>query len=177
MRRLLFLAPLAVFGLVLIAFSAGLGRDPSVLPSMLLDKPLPPFSLPALDSGGAPLDSTKLRNGPPRLVNVFGSWCVACRYEHPELLALKARGVIIDGLDWRDDPAAARRFLASAGNPYAEVGVDTTGHTAIDLGVAGAPETFVVDRTGRVRYKVVGAITPDLWGRTLAPLMRRLERE
>ncbi|MDE2356425.1 MAG: DsbE family thiol:disulfide interchange protein [Alphaproteobacteria bacterium] len=176
MRRLLFLAPLGLFLAAILAFSLGLGRDPSILPSVLINKPLPGFALAGLEAGSPGLGADDFRDGQPALLNVFGSWCVACRYEHPELLALKAQGVRIEGLDWRDDPAAARTFLAQAGDPYARVGVDATGRTAIDLGVAGAPETFVVDGQGRVRYQVVGPITPELWSRTLRPLMARLAR-
>jgi cytochrome c biogenesis protein CcmG/thiol:disulfide interchange protein DsbE len=176
MRRLLFLVPIALFALVIIAFGAGLGRDPAILPSTLIGKPLPRFNLPPVRPGDQGLSTAQL-TGAPRLLNVFGSWCVACRYEHPYLMDLRAQGVPIDGLDWRDTPAAGAQLLSAQGDPYERVGNDAAGHTAIDLGVTGAPETFVIDRRGVVRYKQVGPITPEVWTSTLGPLMARLKSE
>jgi len=173
MRGALFLLPAALFVAVIVTFVIGLGHDPSQLPSTLIGKPLPAFALPPVRPGEAGLASRDL-TGQPRLLNVFASWCVSCRIEHPVLLALKAQGVPIEGLDWKDEAAAAARYLADNGDPYAQVGNDRSGRTGIDLGVAGVPETFVVDGKGVVRYKVVGPISPDDWDRTLAPLMARL---
>lgn len=175
MRGVLFLLPAALFALVIAAFVAGLGHDPSRLASTLIGKPLPAFALPPVRPGEAGL-ATRDFTGRPRLLNVFASWCVSCRIEHPVLLALKARGVPIEGLDWMDRPAAAARYLSANGDPYDEVGNDRSGRAGIDLGVAGVPETFVVDGEGRVRYKVVGPISPDDWNRTLEPLMAKLGR-
>ncbi len=176
MRRLLFAAPAVLFALVVGAFALGLGRDPSRLPSTLIGKPLPSFALPPVQAGESGLSTADLSaGGRPRLLNVFGSWCVTCREEHPLLMALKAQGVEIDGLDWRDKPQDGARFLAEQGDPYARVGNDQSGRTGIDLGVAAAPESFVVDGAGRVRYKQVGAITQDDWVRTIKPLMDRLK--
>jgi cytochrome c biogenesis protein CcmG/thiol:disulfide interchange protein DsbE len=172
-RRLLFLAPVA-FGLIVVCvLFFGLGRDPSLLPSTLIGKPLPVFNLAPVAEGQAGLASRDLR-GRPRLLNAFASWCVSCRTEHPVLLALKAKGVPIDGLDWKDTPAAGGAYLAREGDPYARVGSDPTGRAGIDLGVAAVPETFVVDAAGVVRYKHVGPISPDDWNNTLEPLMARL---
>lgn len=176
MKRLLFLVPSALFGLVLIAFAVSLGHDPSKLPSMLIGKPLPSFALPAVRPGEAGLSSAGLR-GQPVLLNVFASWCVSCRLEHPMLLRLRAEGVAVDGLDWKDDPADGARWLADNGDPYRHVGADLSGRTGIDLGVTGAPETFVIDRRGRVRFKHVGPIEADDWTRTLQPLLQRLRAE
>jgi cytochrome c biogenesis protein CcmG/thiol:disulfide interchange protein DsbE len=176
MRRLIFLAPIALFALVVIAFGLGLERDPAILPSTLIGKPLPRFNLPPVRPGDPDLSSARM-TGAPRLLNVFGSWCVACRYEHPFLMTLKDQGVAIDGLDWRDTPDAGAKLLRTQGDPYQWVGNDAAGHTAIDLGVTGAPETFVIDRAGVVRYKQVGPITPDVWATTLEPLMARLKSE
>ena len=178
MNRWVFLAPVALFALVVGGFALGLGRDPSVLPSTLIGKPLPSFSLSPVRPGDPGLGSSQLAGkGGPRLLNVFGSWCVSCVYEHPVLMALKSQGVVIDGLDWKDKPADAIRFLKTQGDPYERVGDDATGRAAIDLGVAAAPETFVVDRAGRVRYKQVGPITQQDWTSTIGPLMARLSRE
>lgn len=174
MRLLLYLTPVALFAALVAVFVAGLGRDPSRLPSTLIGKPLPVFDLPPVRPGDGGLKSSDLRGG-PRLLNVFASWCVSCRIEHPVLLALKAQGVPIDGLDWKDDPAAGAKYLAANGDPYAKVGNDAPGRTGIDLGVAGVPETFVVDAAGRVRYKQIGPISPDDWTGTIAPLLDRLK--
>jgi cytochrome c biogenesis protein CcmG/thiol:disulfide interchange protein DsbE len=176
MRRLLYMLPLAAFALVFAAFFAGLGRDPSKLPSTLIGKPLPSFDTPAVRPDDAGLRSADL-SGRPLLLNVFSSWCVSCRIEHPTLLQLKDDGVEIDGLDWKDEPADGAKYLSDNGDPYRLAGVDRTGRTGVDLGVAGVPETFVIDRHGRVRYKQIGPISPDDWTRTLRPLMDRLRAE
>ena len=178
MRRLLFLAPVVAFAGVIVAFAFGLRHDPSVLPSTLIGKSVPAFALPPVRPGDGGLASAQLASGGgPRLLNAFASWCVSCRVEHPLLLALKAQGVPIDGLDWKDKPADGARYLAQQGDPYQRVGNDESGRAGIDLGVAGVPETFLVDGHGRVRYKQVGPITPDDWTRTIQPLMERLRRE
>lgn len=179
MRRLLFLLPVLVFLAAAAVLAFGLSRDPSVLPSALIDRPLPSF---ALDDPRAPGDpshalSTDDFGGRPMLLNVFGSWCVGCRIEHPFLMRLAAEGVTIHGLDWKDEPGAGARWLIEQGDPYAHVGDDADGRTAIDLGVTGAPETFVIDRKGRIRHRHVGPITEDVWRDQLQPLMARLEAE
>jgi cytochrome c biogenesis protein CcmG/thiol:disulfide interchange protein DsbE len=176
MRRLIYFTPVALFGLLVLAFAFGLGRDPSKLPSTLIDKPLPSFDLPAVRAGDAGLKSTDIA-GQPRLLNVFASWCVSCRIEHPVLLQLKAEGVPIDGLDWKDEPSDGRKYLVEQGDPYRLAGNDKTGRAGIDLGVAGVPETFLVDGRGRVRYKQIGPITPDDWNNKIKPLMDRLRAQ
>lgn len=176
MKRLIAFAPVLVFVVVLAGFMLGLRRDPSILPSQLIGKPLPAFNLPPVDPGAPGLASSRLR-GEPMLVNVFASWCVACKVEHPTLLRLKAEGVVIHGLDWKDEAADGAKYLAQNGDPYILKGNDRTGRAGIDMGVSGVPETFVLDRRGRVRYRQVGAITPDVWVETLGPLMARLRAE
>lgn len=179
MRRLVFIAPVAVFLAVAAVLAWGLGRDPSVLPSVLIDKPLPVFDLPdprAPDDPARALASTDF-GGEPMLLNVFGSWCVACRIEHPLLMRLSRQGVIIHGLDWKDPDGAGARWLKELGDPYQRIGDDQPGRVAIDLGVTGAPETFVIDRRGRVRYRHVGPITDAVWLNTLQPMMARLRAE
>ena len=174
MKRLIFILPLVLFGALAVAFWVGLQRDPSKLPSQLIDRPAPEFSLPPVRAGGEGLSTADLR-GEPSLLNVFASWCVPCLLEHPILMRLSAEGAPIHGLNWKDDKGAA--WLAEHGDPYARTGLDDTGRTGIDLGVTGVPETFVVDRHGRVRYKHVGPLTPDDWRDTIAPLMRELRTE
>jgi cytochrome c biogenesis protein CcmG/thiol:disulfide interchange protein DsbE len=176
MRRLLFLSPVIVFALVIAAFLFGLGRDPSRLPSTLIGKRLPAFDLPPVRANDVGLKTADLARQ-PALLNVFASWCVSCRVEHPMLLRLKAEGVPVEGLDWKDEAADGARYLTQNGDPYTLVGNDRTGRTGIDLGVAGVPETFVVDRKGRVRYKHIGPIAPEDWAQTIKPLMDRLRAE
>jgi cytochrome c biogenesis protein CcmG/thiol:disulfide interchange protein DsbE len=175
MKRLAYAAPIAAFALVVLAFVAALHRDPSTLPSTLIGQPLPAFALPPV-RGDAGLKSSDMA-GEPRLLNVFASWCVSCREEHPVLLQLKAQGVPIEGLDWKDEPDDGARYLADQGDPYLLAGNDRTGRTGIDLGVSGVPETFVVDRRGMVRFKQVGPLTAQDWAQTIKPLMDRLRAE
>jgi cytochrome c biogenesis protein CcmG/thiol:disulfide interchange protein DsbE len=176
MRRLIAILPVAAFVLVLLGFMVGLRRDPAILPSMLIGKPLPAFNLPPLKASEPGLASADL-GGEPMLLNVFASWCGPCREEQPTLLQMKSQGVKIVGLDWKEEAAAGARWLDENGDPYLRTGNDRTGRAGIDLGVSGVPETFVVDRRGRVRYRQVGAITPEVWVQTIAPLMAKLEAE
>ncbi len=181
MKRLLAFAPAAIFVLVLVGFAVGLRRDPTLLPSMMIGKPVPAFNLPPVRpsdalSGRGGLATDQL-SGEPVMLNVFASWCVACRVEHPMLMRLKEQGVTIHGLDWKDEPADGAGWLAERGDPYARVGNDRTGRAGIDLGVSGVPETFVIDRKGRVRYRHVGAISVEDWNRKLEPLLARLRAE
>ena len=174
MKRLIFILPLVLFAGLAVAFWVGLQRDPSKLPSQLIDRPVPQFTLPPVTAGEPGLTTADLK-GEPALLNVFASWCVPCRLEHPVLTRLSAEGVLIHGLDWKDDAGA--QWLAEHGDPYRRAGDDRSGRTGIDLGVTGVPETFVVDRHGRVRYKHVGPLTPDDWEQTVGPLMRKLRDE
>lgn len=170
MARLFWLAlPLIVFGALVAVFFVQLtsGRDVSELPSALIGKPVPEFSLPPLEGlnrAGQPvpgLASTDL-TGDVRLVNIFASWCVPCRAEHPILMGLAQNdGLAIVGINYKDQGENARRFLGTLGNPYTHVGVDEKGRAAIDWGFYGIPESLLVDREGRVRHKIVGPITAD----------------
>jgi cytochrome c biogenesis protein CcmG/thiol:disulfide interchange protein DsbE len=171
---LLFLLPvIAFFGLVA-AFALGLRHDPSRVPSPLLGKPVPAFDLPPVVIGGPGLSSQDLR-GRVFLVNVFASWCVACREEHAILMQIaKSRLVSIAGLDYKDKPADAAHWLAALGNPYSRTGADTLGRAAIDWGVYGVPETFVVDPRGIVVDKQIGPITLEILEREIAPLVAQL---
>jgi cytochrome c biogenesis protein CcmG, thiol:disulfide interchange protein DsbE len=174
--RLPFILPVIAFAALAVVFAIGLTRDPKILPSMLIDRPLPAFTLPGLAAGDAPLLHTQFR-GEPKLINIFASWCITCKVEHPYLEELARQGLPLYGIDWKDTPADGARYLAQFGNPYRQVGNDLPGRTVIDLGVSGAPETFVVDRHGRVRYRHVGPVTPDVWADTLQPLYEKLRAE
>lgn len=162
MRRLIFLLPLAVFLALVAWFAVGLTRDPSKLPSALIDRPAPDFALPALLEGGQGLATADLRGGGVKLVNVFASWCAPCRVEHPTLMELSRKpGVTLHAIAYKDKPEDSRKFLEILGNPFTRVGVDRDGRTAIDWGVYGVPETYVVDDAGRIRYRHVGPLMPQ----------------
>ncbi len=175
-RRWLFLLPVLLFAGVGVFLALGLGRDPATLPSVLIDKPAPAFALPPLpgrDERG--LSSADL-GGRPMLVNVFASWCGPCRIEHPVLEQLARAGVVIHAVNYKDDPSDALSFLRTLGDPFDRVGVDRQGRTAIDWGVYGVPETFVIDREGRIRYRHVGPLQPRDVERTIRPLLVELAR-
>jgi cytochrome c biogenesis protein CcmG/thiol:disulfide interchange protein DsbE len=162
-----FILPLGAFGLLLVVLVVGLVHAPEkgIIVSPLLGKAAPQFSLPGLLDDGAPLQSQSLR-GHWTVVNVWGTWCVECRAEHETLLAIKDQGrVPIYGIDWKDDDAKARAWLTELGNPYDRIGADREGRVAIDWGVYGAPESFLVNPAGTVVYKHVGALTPEIWQR------------
>ncbi|HEV2335913.1 MAG TPA: DsbE family thiol:disulfide interchange protein, partial [Stellaceae bacterium] len=157
-RGWIFLIPAAVFGLLAVGFFVGLGIDPNVLPSPLIDQPAPEFALPPL-AGDRPGFSSADLKGHVSLVNTFASWCAPCRVEHPVLNALaQTKRVAIYGIDYKDKPDAARAWIAELGNPYTRIGADD-GRVGIEWGVYGVPETFIVDSQGRIRYKHVGPLT------------------
>jgi cytochrome c biogenesis protein CcmG, thiol:disulfide interchange protein DsbE len=172
--RALYLLPAAGFLGLVVAFALGLQRDPSIVPSPLIGKPIPTFDLPSVDAHKAGLSSKDLF-GRVSLVNVFASWCVSCRDEHPLLLQLsQSKFVPIEGLDYKDKPVAAVRWLDAMGDPYNRIGADIDGRVAIDWGVYGVPETFLVDRRGIIAYKQIGPLTPGILDRKIAPLIGRL---
>ena len=180
MTRVLFAVPIVAFAALIAVFAHGLTQDPSHIPSVMIDRALPRFDLAGLDPGGgfASADfGSAAKVGEPRLLNVFASWCAACPQEHPMLLKIAASGASVYGLDWKDQPDAARKWLAQLGNPYRRIASDPTARTGIDLGVTGVPETFVVDGRGRIRYKQIGPITAADWHDTLAPLLAKLRAE
>lgn len=168
-----FLIPIALFVALGVLLAVGLRLDPKKIPSPLIGKPLPAFSLPTLDNPARIVSNTDLKG--PVLINVWASWCTACRDEHPLLVELARTGVVpVIGLNYKDKPEDANAILARDGNPYGMVLVDTSGRTGIDWGVYGVPETFLVDRDGVIRYKHIGPITPDALDRTILPLVRAL---
>ncbi len=177
-RRLIYLAPVLVFVVVAGYFLWGLNpdRDPRILPSAMIDKPAPEFTAGPIAGMTVPgLATADLRSGQVSLVNVFASWCFPCRAEHPLLMDLARRGeVAIFGLNYKNKPEEARAWLRELGNPYARIGTDENGRIGIDWGVAGVPETFVIDGTGRIRYRHWGPIDKDALERTILPLIEDL---
>ena len=162
-----FLIPAAVFLALAGVLYVGVVHSPnkSTMQSALLGKTVPAFSLPVLDNPGMTLTNTQLA-GRPWVLNVWGTWCVACREEHAVLLEIARQNVLpLVGLDWKDEDEAALDWLKQLGNPYSVVVADRDGRTAIDFGVYGAPETFFIDADGRVQYRHVGPMTAEIWQR------------
>ena len=170
------LIPLAVF-IVLAAFLfVGLWRDPREIPSPLIDKPAPAFSLGQLHAPAQTLGNEDMK-GKVWLFNVWASWCVSCREEHPLLVALaKEKIVPIIGLDYKDAPADGKRWLADNGDPYDLSVVDRDGRVGIDYGVYGVPETFLIDKAGTIRYKQIGPITKEALEKKILPMIRELQK-
>lgn len=165
MTRWLALAPLAVLAALAILFAGwSLKRDPAFKPDALVGQPIPETVLPLLSgdqAGPGHLDLKTAGVGKPMLVNVFASWCAPCRIEHPRLLALKARGIAVVGVAYKDEPVAARAFLDEMGDPYSMVLVDREGRAGLDLGISGVPETFAVDARGRITAKQSGPLLDE----------------
>jgi cytochrome c biogenesis protein CcmG/thiol:disulfide interchange protein DsbE len=175
-RRLLYVLPVALFLAVAVYFGLGLQRDPRIVPSALIDKPVPAFELPPLKDDKPGLATADLK-GEVTMVNVFASWCVPCRYEHPLLMRLtEDEVVVVHGINWKDKPADARKWLAELGDPYQRIGSDENGRVGIDLGVYGVPETYIVDHDGRIRYKQVGPLNAEMLGDVILPLIEDLQR-
>jgi len=170
-RRLrLAIVPALVFAALAAVLWRGLSGDPSEIPSALIGKEVPTFTLPALEGIGVPgFDTASLKAGHVTVVNVWASWCVPCRQEHPLLTELaKRQDIRLYGINYKDEPENARRFIGTLGLPYAAVGVDEDGRVAIDFGVYGVPETFIVDGAGKIRFKWIGPLTPESLTGTLA---------
>lgn len=165
--------PLTLFAALGALLYAGLGRDPTVVPSPLIDRPAPAFELPTLGDDD-PVASAELA-GRPYVLNVWASWCPGCRVEHELVTELAQRSEApLIGLNWKDKPDDARRWLAQFGDPYDAIAVDESGRVGIDFGVYGAPETFIVDAEGTVRYKHIGPITDAALNGEILPLISRL---
>jgi cytochrome c biogenesis protein CcmG/thiol:disulfide interchange protein DsbE len=157
--------------------SWALNRDPHAIPSALIGQPVPQFMLPPVKGRTLGLASSDLKDE-VSLVNVFASWCVECRAEHPLLLQLKADGVVpIHGLNYKDSPDEAARWLNTFGDPYTRTGADLNGRVAIDWGVYGVPETFVITKDGRIAHKRIGPLSPEALESTILPLIRRLRQQ
>jgi cytochrome c biogenesis protein CcmG/thiol:disulfide interchange protein DsbE len=175
MKRLILVLPLLAFLAIAVFLYRGLFLDPAELPSALIGKPFPAFSLPSV-TGERTLTEADLK-GKPALVNVWGTWCVSCRVEHPVLNKLAQMGVTIYGVNYKDDNAAALKWLKEFHNPYQLDIRDEQGSLGLDLGVYGAPETFLIDKDGIIRHKFVGVIDEVVWREQLAPLYQSLEDE
>ena len=175
MRRWLYVLPVIVFGLIAAGFYLGLGIDNNVLPSALIIEPAPQFVLPPLTGRDKGFTTADLQ-GHVSLVNTFASWCAPCRMEHPVLNALaKTKRVPIYGIDYKDTGEAARNWIDALGDPYTRIGMDS-GRVGIDWGVYGVPETFVVDKTGHIRYKHVGPLSEKDIEKTILPLVATLQK-
>lgn len=182
MSRLKLFIPLIIFAVLALLF-LGVERqmesgeyNPTALPSALIDKPLPDFRLTALETG-APVSRADLM-GQPFLLNVWATWCPTCHFEHPFLLELAERGEIaLYGINYKDDPVKARQWLAERGNPFAINVVDIQGSLGLDLGVTGAPETYVVDHKGIVRLRYQGELDNNVWQQQFVPLLQTMREE
>ena len=174
MKSLRFLAPLLIFAVVAVFLALGLKLDPREVPSPLIDKSAPEFELPRLLQMEGVVGTAEMR-GEVWLLNVWASWCSACRVEHPLLNDLAGRQIVrIVGLNYKDAPADARSWLREFGNPYDIIAVDREGDGGIDWGVYGVPETFVIDREGVIRYKHIGPVDAKVLRETILPLISQL---
>ena len=176
-RLVLILAPLVVFGALVAIFAMSMNRDPSLVRSVMINKPAPVFTMAAVEGTGVPGFATADLTGAVTVVNVFASWCVPCRDEHPFLSALKAEsGVRLFGINQRDQADNAANFLKDLGNPYDRIGADPNNRVSIDWGVYGVPETFVVNAKGIITYKHVGPITPDSLEKDVLPAIEAAKK-
>ena len=175
MRRLLLLVPLALFLSIALFLYRGLFLNPQELPSALIDKPLPAFSLSDLKNEQRLITEKDLKG--PALVNVWATWCPTCKAEHQMLNRLAKAGVVIHGVNYKDDNAAAQKWLVEFHDPYQLNINDARGTLGLDLGVYGAPETFLIDKHGIIRHKFVGVIDERVWREQLAPLYQELVDE
>lgn len=178
MRRVLFPLPLLLFLVLALYFARALtsGRDPHALPSALIDQPAPAFDLAGLEVGGAKgaLSRDALK-GQVVLINFFASWCIPCRGEHPLLMRLAEREhVAVFGIAYKNKPEEAQKFIAQLGDPYRAIGLDESGRTGIDFGITGVPETFVLDKAGRIRRHYGAPLTPEQIRDDLLPLLKAL---
>jgi cytochrome c biogenesis protein CcmG/thiol:disulfide interchange protein DsbE len=172
LKRALYLLPVVLFGvLAFFLYRSLTAPPPNYLPSVLIGKPAPPLTMPALDASTQGFGPAELRAGHVTVLNVWASWCVPCRQEAPQLQAL-GHSVALYGMVYKDTPAKARAFLDDVGNPFVRIGLDANGRAAIDWGVSGVPETFVIDGKGIVRARFVGAITDEMLANQVLPAIR-----
>jgi len=174
--KLRFLIPLVAFIALVGLLFVGLSLDPREIPSPLVGKEAPHFDLPELRNEEVRFARDDML-GKPALLNVWASWCVTCRQEHPMLTELRRLGVPVYGLNYKDTRSDALRFLAQFGDPYDAIGFDESGLVGIDFGVYATPETFLIDSNGKIRFKHIGMITPEVIETRILPLYRQLEAE
>jgi len=170
---LIFLVLAGVFGYRLVKI--GQGDSPSAIPSVMIDKPAPQFDLPPLYDGKAGLSTAGLQ-GRVTLVNFFASWCIPCRAEHPLLAGLTGKGFVLVGVNYKDKPEDAKAWLDRLGNPYDVLVADRPGQTGIDFGVYGVPESYLIDKQGRIRFKQTGPFTPETIEKDLLPRVAELNK-
>jgi len=168
-RLILFMVPLAIFFFLALLLGKGLQKDPRILYSAKIDNMLPAFALPSLFDAGTNLRETDIKG--PALLNVWATWCPSCIAEHSVLNELSKQGITIYGLNYKDDRQEAIQFLSSRGNPYKSVIFDGEGDLGIDLGVYGAPETYLIDSKGVIRQRHIGVMSQDVWEQKLLPLL------
>lgn len=168
--------PLLVFALLAAFFWRGLSLDPTRMPSALIDQPAPTFSLPTVLNEQRQVTQDEFK-GQVSLLNVWATWCISCRVEHPYLVELAERGIPIYGVNYKDDTVKAKQWLKKLENPYVLSVVDSDGRLGIDLGVFGAPETYVIDKQGVIRYKHVGVLDSRIWQETIEPIMLGLQAQ
>lgn len=175
MKRLLYLVPVGVFaGLAILLYIGLFQGPPSELPSPLVGKSAPDFTLPALDSQAQQFSRAEIGNGRPVIVNFWASWCAPCRIEHAALQELAARkGVTLYGVDYKDTPENARAFLTDLGNPFGKIDQDQVGRVSIDWGVTGVPETFVIDGKGIIRVHYAGPLDENVIDRMIMPVLEK----
>ncbi len=166
--RLKLFLPLILFAVLALFLLRGLDLDPRALPSALIDRPMPAFDLPLLGAEATMTQADLV--GRPSLVNVWATWCVSCRIEHPYLDTLAQAGIPIYGINYKDEDAAALRWLQELGNPYVATIADREGSLGLDMGVYGAPETYLLDAGGVIRYRHVGVVDEQVWREVLQPL-------
>ena len=175
MKSLRFILPLLFFVVLLMFLWVGLSLKPREVPSPLVGKPAPAFTLARLDDPAKTVAETDLR-GQVWLLNVWASWCVSCMEEHPVLVQLSRQGVVpVYGLNYKDQRGAAREWLARNGDPYTLSMTDPDGKVGIDYGVYGVPETYVIDKAGIIRYKQIGPVTPEVLSERILPLVKQLQ--
>jgi cytochrome c biogenesis protein CcmG, thiol:disulfide interchange protein DsbE len=173
-KYLKFLLPLAIFAGLVAFLAAGLKLDPKEVPSPLIGKPAPAFSLTRLDNPAVTIRRDDML-GKVWILNVWASWCVACRVEHPLLVEFAAKKIVpIYGLNYKDERAQGMQWLAQFGNPYQASLFDQDGRVGIDWGVYGVPETFLIDQQGQIRFKQIGPLTPEVIRDRIEPLVRQL---
>ncbi len=174
MKALKFVIPLAVFALLAIFLAVGLTRDPREVPSPFIGKAAPAFRIEQLHDAKLAFSPADMK-GKVWMLNVWASWCVSCRVEHPLLVDMSRRGLVpIVGLDYKDKRDDGMQWLSKFGNPYALSAFDVDGAVGIDYGVYGVPETFVIDKEGVIRYKQIGPITPEALEKKIMPLLKSL---
>ncbi len=178
MKQFRFLVPALTFAVIAIGLLYALFfLNPKEIPSALIAKPVPVFALDPVPGFEKGLSSDDLKKGKITLVNVFASWCVACVAEHPVLMDFKNRNLVdLYGLNYKNKPDAAQKWLAKHGNPYAQAGMDLNGRVGIDFGVYGVPETFVIDGQGKIIHKIIGPVRPETVEDVLIPLIESLKK-